>query len=193
MMLAKGSCAGEKKHMEVFAYFKDATLLVEKSRVQISGLNVGYITSRELNVRPPRPDLIAAKRFAKISVVLNRPVTLYTNTIIYKRAASLLGDFYLEIDPGTYEWVDDKGKRHVGETIKDGDELLFVVEATTTSGVIRQVSDLMPTVKALLQDVRKFTKGPLHSIGKNIDDGITENRKSRRTGSPSTLSCAIWR
>ncbi len=178
MMLAKGSCAGEKKHVTLHAYFKDATLLVEKSRVQIAGLNVGHITARSLNVRPPRPDLIRSKRFAKITLALVRPVKIYSNAVIYKRSASLLGDFYLEIDPGTYEWVDAKGKRHVGETLKDGDELRFVREASTTTAVVEQVSDLLPVIKGLVQDVRKFTRGPLNSIGNNINSGIVENRKA---------------
>jgi len=51
MMLAKGGCAGEPDQMQVHAFFRDATLLVEKSRVQIAGLNIGHIVSRELNVR----------------------------------------------------------------------------------------------------------------------------------------------
>ena len=178
MMLAKGGCAGETPHMRVHAYFRDATLLVEKSRVQIAGLVVGHITSRELSVRPPTPALIARKRFAKISIQLTRPVTLYTNTVVYKRAASLLGDFYLEIDPGTYEWVDDAGKRHVDERLKNDDEVKFVVEAATTTGVVQQVSEMLPAIKGLVQDIRVFTKGPLLSIGKNINDGISENRQA---------------
>lgn len=178
MMLAKGSCAGEKEQIRLHAFFKDATLLVEKSRVQISGINVGHIVSRELNVRPPRPKLIAQKRFAKISLALVRKVTLYSNAVVYKRSASLLGDFYIEIDPGTYEWVDAQGKRHVGETLKDGDEVRFVVEASTATGVVEQVSDILPVIKGLVQDVRKFTKGPLLSIGKNVNEGIVENRKA---------------
>lgn len=178
MMVAKGSCAGKAEEFRVHAFFQDATLLVEKSRVQIAGLNVGHIVSRELNVRPPRPQLIRQKRFAKITVTLNKDVTLYTNAVIYKRSASLLGDFYLEIDPGTYEWVDEEGKKHVGETIKNGDEIKRVGEAATAPGVIQQVSDILPVLKALMKDIRKFTKGPLLTIGKNINEGISENRQS---------------
>ncbi|MCK5798212.1 MAG: hypothetical protein KAI47_13555, partial [Deltaproteobacteria bacterium] len=178
MMLAKGGCAGDKPQIHLHAFFKDATLLVEKSRVQIAGLNVGHITARSLNVRPPREALIRAKRFAKISLVLVKPVTLYSNAVIYKRSASLLGDFYLEIDPGTYAWVDRQGKRHVGEKLKDGDELKLVREASTVSSAVEQFADLMPVVKGLVQDVRKFTRGPLNKIGSNINSGIQENRKA---------------
>jgi len=180
MMLAKGGCAGEQEGVVLHAFFHDATGLVEKSRVQIAGLNVGHIVSRELNVRPPRPELVKEKRFAKITVALNKDVTVYTNAKVYKRSASLLGEFYLEIDPGTYEWVDDKGKRHVGEVLKSGDEILRVFEAVTTDKLIRQVSDVVPVLQGIAEDIRTFTRGPLLSIGKNVNDGISENRENVR-------------
>jgi phospholipid/cholesterol/gamma-HCH transport system substrate-binding protein len=176
MMLAKGSCAGEEEGLVAHAYFRDATGLVEKSRVQIAGLNVGHIVSRELNVRPPRADLIRDKRFAKITISLNPDVTLYTNAKVYKRSASLLGEFYLEIDPGTHDWVDAAGKRHSGEKLKSGDEIMFVFEAVTTDRLIRQVSDVVPVLRDIASDIRQFTRGPLHSIAKNVNDGISENR-----------------
>jgi phospholipid/cholesterol/gamma-HCH transport system substrate-binding protein len=176
MMLAKGKCAGEETGLELHAFFHDATGLVEKSRVQISGLNVGHIVSRELNVRPPREELIREKRFAKIAIALDKSVVLYTNATVLKRSASLLGEFYLEIDPGAYEWVDAAGRRHVGEKLKTGDEIRNVREAVTTDKLIGQVSDVIPVLKDIAQDIRSFTKGPLHTISENVNDGITENR-----------------
>ena len=107
----------------------------------------GHIASRELNVRPPRPKLIQQKRFAKLTVALNKEVTLYSNAVISKKSSSLLGNFYLEIDPGTYEWIDAEGKRHVNEVLKSGQEIRFVVEAQTVSGVMTQVSDILPTAQ----------------------------------------------
>ena len=176
MMLAKGSCAGEEEGLVVHAFFRDATGLVEKSRVQIAGLNVGHIVSRELNVRPPRQDLIASKRFAKITISLSQGVTLYTNAKVYKRSASLLGEFYLEIDPGTHDWVDASGKIHRGEKLETGDEITRVFEAVTTDSLIRQVSNVVPVLKDIASDIRKFTRGPLHAIARNVNDGISENR-----------------
>ncbi|MCC6749544.1 MAG: MCE family protein [Deltaproteobacteria bacterium] len=178
MMLAKGGCGTKPEELRVHAYFKDATLLVEKSRVQIAGLTVGHIVSRELNVRPPRVELIRDKRFAKISVSLNKGVTLYSNAVIHKRSASLLGEFYLEVDPGTYQWVDDNGQVHVGETLKDGAEVRFVGEAATASGLVQQLSDVVPVLRDLAQDVRSFIRGPLASMSKNINEGINENRQA---------------
>jgi phospholipid/cholesterol/gamma-HCH transport system substrate-binding protein len=180
MMLAKGRCAGKEEGLRVHAYFHDATGLVEKSRVQIAGLHTGHIAARELNVRPPRQELVRAKRFAKVTVALEGHVTLYTNAAIYKRAVSLLGEYYLEIDPGTYEWVDEKGVRHVGETLKPGDEILYVFEAPTMDRLMRQVGTVVPVLKDIAEDIREFTRGPLLNIGKNVQDGIAENRENVR-------------
>ena len=187
MMLAKGSCAGKEENLVVHAYFADATNLVEKSRVQIAGLAMGHLVSRELNVEPPRRELIVEKRFAKITVALDNKVTLYSNARVFKKSASLLGEFYLEIDPGTHEWLDARGRRHVGEKLRSGDEIRFVVEGVSTEQVIRQteklfkqINDVIPTLNSIAGDIRAFTKpqGPLASITKNIDDGIAENRET---------------
>jgi phospholipid/cholesterol/gamma-HCH transport system substrate-binding protein len=178
MMLAKGRCAGEQTDLVLHAYFHDATGLVEKSRVQIAGLNVGHIVGRELNVMPPRAELAREKRFAKISFALQaqRGVVLHSNATVIKRSASLLGEFYLEIDPGSREWVDDKGRRQVSRQLKSGDEIANVSEAVTTDKLIRQVSDVVPVLRNIAEDIRAFTKGPLHDISKNVNDGINENR-----------------
>jgi phospholipid/cholesterol/gamma-HCH transport system substrate-binding protein len=176
MMLAKGKCAGEQVELRLHGYFHDATGLVEKSRVQIAGLNMGHIVSRELNVRPPRAELVQQKRFAKITVALSKDVVVYSNATVLKRSASLLGEFYLEIDPGTYEWIDAGGKTHRGEILKSGDEIRNVKEAATADRLMGQVSDVMPVLKDIADDIRLFTRGPLNSITKNVNDGITENR-----------------
>lgn len=178
MLLAKGGCGGEAQPMRLHAFFRDATLLVEKSRVQIAGLNVGHVAGRELNVRPPRSELVTQKRFARIAVALKQGVMLYSNAVIYKRSASLLGEFYLEIDPGTYEWVDAAGKRHVGELLQSGDEIRFVVEASTAPVVVQQFGELLPIMRELLRDVQQFTHGPLQTIGDNVNAGVAENREA---------------
>lgn len=184
-MLAKGGCAGEEDAVLVHAYFRDATGLVEKSRVQVAGLNVGHIVSRELNVKPPRPELLRDKRFAKITIALDPGVTIYSDAQVFKRSASLLGQFYLEIDPGRYDYVDDEGERHRAERLGTGDEIRNVNEGVTTDMVMRQTGKLMrqvnnvvPILKNIAADVRRFTRGPLQDISKNINDGISENRSA---------------
>jgi len=180
-MLAKGKWAGEAEEMQIKAYFKDATGLVEKSEVQISGLNVGHIIAKGLEIKPPRAELVAQKRFARITISLQSKVTLYENAMVYKKATSLLGGYYIEIDPGTPEVTGKDGKKRKAKIIPSGGEVKSVAEGVTTDDVIRQMSDVMPVLRGVAEDIRAFTKGPLKSISANIDEAITENRQSVKT------------
>jgi phospholipid/cholesterol/gamma-HCH transport system substrate-binding protein len=46
---------------------------------------------------------------------------------------------------------------------------------------MRQISDVMPVLKDIADDIRVFTKGPLSTISKNINDGIAENRAALKS------------
>src|SRR5262245_62397636 len=88
--VAKG--IGGNAGYRVWCIFHDATGLVEKSRVQIAGLNIGQIIDRRLE-----------GSFAKITIRVKPETQLWSNATVFKKSASLLGEFYLEIDPGTPE------------------------------------------------------------------------------------------
>ncbi len=180
-MLAKGKWAGETEKLQVKAYFANATGLVKESEVQISGLNVGHIVDKTLTVKAPRPELIEQKRYACITMALSGTSTLYENATVYKKTTSLLGGYYIEIDPGTPTMLDKDGKFRPAGKLKSGDEIRAVMEGVTTDDVIRQISDVMPVLQKVAEDIRTFTKGPLQSISKNIDEAITENRDSIKT------------
>ena len=166
MLLAKGGCAGKPQRMIVHAYYQDATGLVEKSQVQISGLNVGHILAKTLEINLKDPKLVKAKRFAKITMSLNTEVKLFDNAIAFKKQRSLLGGFYIEIDPGT----PDK------KQIPNDGVITDVREAVSTDTLIRQINSMIPPLRQVAKDIRAFTSGPLIRIGKNIDEGIKENR-----------------
>ncbi len=171
MMLAKGACAGKPQRMVVHAHYKDATGLVEKSQVQIAGLNVGHILAKSLDVSTKDKKLRAAKRFARITMSLNEDVKIFKNAIAFKKQRSLLGGFYIEIDPGTPD----------REPIPNGGVIKDVREAVTTGELIRQINTMIPPLRKVANDIQKFTGGPLTRIGKNIDEGIRENRSHVKT------------
>src|SRR5262245_52699747 len=79
--VAKG--VGQKKGPVVWALFRDATGLVDKSRVQVAGLIVGEITERRLQ-----------GNYARVSIRLRPDAEMWSNAVIYKKTASLLGEFY---------------------------------------------------------------------------------------------------
>ena len=86
--VSKGLGGGGGYH--VWALFHDATGLVDKSQVQVAGLNIGEISDRRLD-----------GSLARVTIKIKPDVMLWSNASIFKKAASLLGQYYLEIDPGT--------------------------------------------------------------------------------------------
>jgi phospholipid/cholesterol/gamma-HCH transport system substrate-binding protein len=149
----------------VWCIFHDATGLVEKSRVQIAGLNIGQIVDRRLE-----------GSFARITLRVIPETQLWSNATVFKKSASLLGEFYLELDPGTAESPDPMtGKMQKNHLLQDGDQIPNVVEAVSTSDILVQVNETLPVLRAILQDVRKLTQGPLQDIAKSVQNGVDRN------------------
>src|ERR1700744_2929015 len=146
------------KGFRVWCIFHDATGLVDKSRVQIAGLNVGEIVDRRLE-----------GSFAKITIRVIPDTQIWSNATVFKKTASLLGEFYLEIDPGTSESPDPvTGLMKKNRLLHDGDQIPNVVEAVSTSDILVQVNETLPVLRSILQDVHKLTQGPLQDIAKSV-------------------------
>jgi phospholipid/cholesterol/gamma-HCH transport system substrate-binding protein len=161
--VAKG--IGGAQGYRVWCIFHDATGLVEKSRVQVAGLNIGQIIDRRLE-----------GSFARVTVRVKPETQLWSNATVFKKSASLLGEYYLEIDPGTPESPDAlSGKMQKNHLLKDGDQIPNVVEAVSTSDILVQVNETLPVLRAILQDVRKLTSGPLQDIAKSVQQGVDRN------------------
>jgi phospholipid/cholesterol/gamma-HCH transport system substrate-binding protein len=161
--VAKG-IAGNQGY-RVWCIFHDATGLVDKSRVQIAGLNIGEIIDRRLE-----------GAYARITIRVLPQTQLWSNATVFKKSASLLGEFYLEIDPGTSESPDPMtGRMQKNHLLKDGDQITNVVEAVSTSDILVQVNETLPVLRAILQDVRRLTQGPLQDIAQSVQKGIDRN------------------
>src|SRR3954467_10082588 len=145
--------------------FHDATGLVDKSRVQIAGLNIGEIVDRRLE-----------GAYARITIRVLPSTQLWSYATVFKKSASLLGEFYLEIDPGTSESPDPMtGRMQKNRRLEDGDQITNVVEAVSTSDILVQVNETLPVLRAILQDVRKLTQGPRPDIARSVRGGISRN------------------
>jgi phospholipid/cholesterol/gamma-HCH transport system substrate-binding protein len=161
--VAKG-ISGNKGY-RVWCIFHDATGLVDKSRVQIAGLNIGEIVDRRLE-----------GSFARITIRVIPNTQLWSNATVFKKTASLLGEFYLEIDPGTSESPDPvTGQMKKNHLLHDGDQIPNVVEAVSTSDILVQVNETLPVLRSILQDVHKLTQGPLQEIAKSVQSGVDRN------------------
>ncbi len=171
MVAARPSGSSE---FQVFAKFKDASGLPLGSRVVVAGLPVGEVA-----------DLAIEGRYARVTVQLRDDVTIYDNAVIFKKAASLLGAFYLEIDPGTPESVDANGERRQNPKLKSGEEIRRVVEATSPEQLMRRIEESLPnvdnvllSVKDLSDDVRGLVNGPVLSLANRLDGLVREESKT---------------
>ncbi len=164
----------------LYARFRDASGLPKGSKVVVAGLPQGEVI-----------DLSVEGRYAKVTFKVNTKVRVWSSAVVTKKAVSLLGDNYLEIDPGeevkqmpdgtsrTYTLLgpacptyasDDKDKQAVCRQIPN------VVEATTPDQLMHRIEQTLPNVDRVLEsvrdlseDVRRIVNGPLQSVATRVD------------------------
>jgi phospholipid/cholesterol/gamma-HCH transport system substrate-binding protein len=147
------------------AYFNDALGLFDKSGVRSAGIDVGKIESKVFDHNTGK---------AKIAFRINPDIVIYDNAVVSKRSASLLGEFYLQIDPGTP--VDGRsGSPRQTRVLKDGDEIRNVNEATNVGEIIEQVNVTLPILQEILKDVQEITSGPIKQMANNANDLVARN------------------
>ncbi len=161
--------AGES-NFSVWARLDDAAGLPSGSQVVIAGLPVGQVS-----------DLRIDGRFARVTMRVRDDVIIWDNAVLYKKSSSLLGNFYLEIDPGTSETITVLGERTPSTRLASGSEITRVVEATSVDMLLRRLDESLPKVDAVLlsvrdlsEDVRGIVNGPLASLMGRIDTLVQE-------------------
>lgn len=159
------SASGEDG-VELSALFRDASGLPVGSQVMVAGLAIGEISDQSIE-----------GRYARVSFKVRRDVEIWDNAVIFKKSSSLLGAYYLEIDPGTPESVSPAGVLSSNTRLIDGDRIDKVIEATTVDQVLRRLDQSMPNVDKVLlsvrdlsEDLRRVVNGPLAATASRIDD-----------------------
>jgi phospholipid/cholesterol/gamma-HCH transport system substrate-binding protein len=103
-------------------------------------------------------------------------VVLWSNASVFKKSASLLGEYYLEIDPGTEESPEPlTGHIVKNKKLADGDQIKNVVEATTVTDILVQVNETLPVLRQILLDIQKLTRGPIREIAESVKSGVDRN------------------
>jgi phospholipid/cholesterol/gamma-HCH transport system substrate-binding protein len=149
----------------VWGVFHDASGLFEKSRVMTAGISVGQIEKRELYNNTA---------LAKITVRMQPRIKLYENAVVTKKSASLLGEYYLEVDPGS-EFGEVNGKKVKMRVLGEGDEIKHVIEPVAFGDMMASIGTLIPVIREILQDVRTLTSGPISDIANNVNELIERN------------------
>jgi phospholipid/cholesterol/gamma-HCH transport system substrate-binding protein len=161
-----------------FALFRDATGLVDKSNVQIAGLNVGEITGRSVQERKWKDAAGVEHRqvMARIDFKLLKKYTpVYDNAIVFKKQSSLLGGYYLEVDPGSHESPAPGGAVRFNAVIPNGGEITHVEEVTSIGDIMSQVNELVPILKGILEDVKAMTQGPIKESAQRVQQILDQN------------------
>jgi phospholipid/cholesterol/gamma-HCH transport system substrate-binding protein len=164
----------------LIAKFRDASGLPKGSKVVVAGLPQGEVTELEVD-----------GRYAKITFKLSDEIKVWSSGVVVKKASSLLGDNYLEIDPGEPEKQLPDGTKQkfelLGPTCKtywDPDPKIAepcrrvpnVIEATTPDQLLHRIEQTIPnvdrvleSVRTLSEDVRRIVNGPLANVANRVD------------------------
>ncbi len=128
-----GTSGGYKVH----AFLPDVTGVAPKSRVMISGIQVGVVDRISLD-----------QGRARIDVKMYPDMPLYVDAAIGKKSASLIGEYYIVLTPGT------EGK----EKLDDGDEITGKIAEPT-------IESLQGQIAAILVDIKDVTSSLKETVG----------------------------
>jgi phospholipid/cholesterol/gamma-HCH transport system substrate-binding protein len=118
--------AGTRAGYSVYAYLPDLSGVAPRSRVMISGVQVGVIDRISLD-----------KGRARVDVRMRPEFKLYQDATIGRRASSLIGEYFVVLAPGT------EGKPE----IPDGGEVRFLMPEATIQGLQEQLREILLDVK----------------------------------------------
>lgn len=159
---------------DMWSKFRDASGMPVGSRVVVAGLPVGEIEGLSID-----------GRYARVNFRVRKDVEVYSNAVVYKKSTSLLGDYYLEIDPGSPESVTVTGEKQINHLLGPGDQIVKVVEATSPDQLMRRIEESLPNVDQVLlsvrdlsEDLRRVVNGPLASIADRVDDLVQKESET---------------
>ena len=137
---------------EIKAVFDSVAGLDNKSAVRVAGVRVGKVKSIDL-----RPD-----GKAEVALEVDQDVTLHRNAAARVANLGLLGEKYIELDPGTTDQP----------VINDQQVELRGSQPATIDEVTNQVSAIATDVKAITESLRNTMAGPK---GQQRLEDIVEN------------------
>jgi len=135
-----GSDFGAQRTYNVYAVFDDATGLGVRSRVQIAGIPIGQVDRVELDQQTSK---------AKVWLRVRRQFVLHRNATITKRSESILGDFLLDVGPGSPDQP----------ALQDGDEIRIVIRQPSMNDVFQSLNKIAGDIGDITGNLRKVLGG----------------------------------
>lgn len=135
---AKKGGLSSREALTVFAYFRDASGLSKKSRVQIAGISVGEIS-----------DISLQGNRAKVTLKVRREVNLREDAALTKRSESLLGDYVLDLYPGT----------DAAAPMPEGGEIKRVIDTQGVEAIFNSLGQITADIQAVTSSLREVFGG----------------------------------
>lgn len=132
----------EERTYTLFADFDDASGIRWKTRLQMNGIDVGKVESIE-HVRNDQGRLVARARLKVL-----KGYDVHANSKLRKVAESLLGDYRLELDPGTPATAAVTDGGHVGEVVSASELEELQGQLRRVVGNVEQVTQSFASVLA---------------------------------------------
>ncbi len=126
--------SGTQDGYQVHALFDNAQGLINKSRVTVAGIPVGYID-----------DIRLEGARARVDIVMDPDVPLYEDAMVARRSASLLGEYVLAINPGDPE----------RDRLESGDRISVVEETPDTADILEDVGAIAGSVRNVAAQVER--------------------------------------
>jgi phospholipid/cholesterol/gamma-HCH transport system substrate-binding protein len=155
----------------VWAHLPDVTGVAPRSRVMISGVQVGVVESIGLDNGKPRVDIRMKPEYP-----------LYSDATIGKRATSFIGEYFIVLTPGT------KGNPR----IPDGGQITNLMQEVNFDSLQVQIKDILTDVKDVTKAIRETVgtdKGQkkleailenLAQMTESLNKTVQENRENVR-------------
>jgi phospholipid/cholesterol/gamma-HCH transport system substrate-binding protein len=157
---------------EIQAYFDNVSGLKKNAPVEIAGIEVGLVKDIELD-----------DSRARLTLALEPNVTLHTDSKVAIRTRGVLGDKYVEVDPGSrsYPALKEGGKVARSESPADIDQLFQKVGkiADDIGKVAESVSNVIGGEKGE-QDLRVLVKN-MKEMSVGLDKMVQSNVQSVNT------------
>ncbi len=138
LMFARKGGLSDAEATNAWAYFRDASGLSTKSRVQIAGIPVGEIS--QITLEGTR---------AKVYLKIRKGVDLREDAALTKRSESLLGDYLLDLNPGS----------ELSPPLTDGEQIRRVVDAQGMEAVFESLSQITADIQQVTAALRGVLGG----------------------------------
>jgi phospholipid/cholesterol/gamma-HCH transport system substrate-binding protein len=165
---------GRQEGVELFAYFRDASGLGKKSRVQIAGIEVGEL--KDIRLEGTR---------ARVTILVRRDLSVREDAALTKRSESLLGDYMIDLTPGSES----------ARVLKDGEQITRVIDAQGMEQVFNSLNAITADIQQVTSSLRSVLggekgQGSLEAIVKNLVT-LTESVDSTVRDSQSQLNTIL--